>query len=114
MAGTGKTTRLKQMKSILQSDEHITICTTHKACKLINGNTIHRMVGINPIDLSYEYEQTQNLKDAGIKYAFIDEVSMVSERTRCTLCHLKKEFNFICIGFGDFQQLQPINEERIY
>ena len=54
MAGTGKTTKLKQMKSILQSDEHITICPTHKACKLVNGNTRHRMFGINPTDLSYE------------------------------------------------------------
>ena len=38
---------------------------------------------------------------------------MVSERIWCTLCHLEKEFKFICIGFGDFQQLKPINEERI-
>ena len=90
MAGAGKTAKLKQMKSILQSDEHITLCPTHKACKLVNGNTIHRMFGINPIDLSYEYKKAQNLKDAGIKYIFIDEVSMVSERIWCILCHLKK------------------------
>ena len=55
LAGTGKTTKLKQMNNTLPSDEHITICPTHKACKLVNGNTIHRMFGINPIDLSYEY-----------------------------------------------------------
>ena len=60
MAGTGKTTKLKQMKSILPSDEHITICPTHKACKLVNGNTIHRMFGISPIDLSYEYKNTES------------------------------------------------------
>ena len=79
MAGTSKTTKLKHMKSILQSDEHIAIRPTHKACKLVNGSTIHRMFGTNPIDLSYEYKQAQNLKDAGIKYIFIDEVGMVSE-----------------------------------
>ena len=62
MAGTGKTTRLKQMKSILQSDEHITICPTHKDCKLVGGNTIHIMFGINPIDLSYEYKKHKLLK----------------------------------------------------
>ena len=90
MEGTGKTTKLKQMKNTLPSDEHITICPTHKACKLINGNTIHRMFGISPVDLSYEYKIAQNLKDTGIMYTFIDEVSMVSERIWCILCHLKK------------------------
>ena len=52
-------------------------------------------------------------KNAGIKYIFIDEVSMVSERIWCILCHLKKEFNFVFIGFGDFKQLKPVNEEHI-
>ena len=54
MPGTCKTTKLLQLKSILASSEHITICPTHKACKLIDGNTIHRTFGINPIGLSYE------------------------------------------------------------
>ena len=102
MAGTGKTTKLKQMMSTLPSDEHITICPTHKACKLVNGNTIHRMFGINPIGLSYGYKKAQNLNDAGIKYISIDEVSMISERIWCILCHLKKQFDFVFFGFGDF------------
>ena len=62
MAGTGKTTKLKQMRSTLPSDEHITICPIHKACKLVNGSTVHRMFGINPIDLSYEYKKPRTLK----------------------------------------------------
>ena len=37
MAGTCKTTKLKQIKGILQSNEHTTICPIHKACKLVNG-----------------------------------------------------------------------------
>ena len=49
-----------------------------------------------------------------VLHIFIDEVSMVSERIWCILCHLEKEFNFIFIGFGDFMQLKPVNEERIY
>ena len=57
--------------------------------------------------------KTQNLKGAGIKYISIDEVSMVSERIWCILCHLKNQFNYIFICFGDFQQLKPINEEHI-
>ena len=65
------------------------------------------MFGINPIDLSYEYKKAQDLKHASIKHIFTDEVSMV------ILCHLKKEFNFIFIGLGDFMQLKPVNEEHI-
>ena len=71
------------------------------------------MFGINPIDFSYEYNKAQILKEAGIKYIFIDEVSMVSERIWCILCHLKEEFNFVFIGVGDFMQLKPVNEEPI-
>ena len=112
MSGTGKTTKLLQLKNGLHPDEHITICPTHKTCNLVDGCTIHRMFGINPIDLSYAYKQTQDLKNAGIKYIFIDEVSMVSEIIWCILCHLKKQFNFIFIGFGDFMQLKPVNEEH--
>ena len=113
MAGTGKTTKLKQMKNILPSDEHITICPTHTACKLVDGNTIHRSFGINPIGLSYEYKKAQDLKNAGIKNIFIYEVSMVSERIWCILCHLKKDLIFIFLGLGDFMQLKPIGGEHI-
>ena len=90
MSGTGKTTKRSQLKNELHPDEHITICPTRKACNLVDGCTIHRMFGINPIDLNYEKKKAQDLKHAGIKYMFIDEVSMVSERTWCILCHLKK------------------------
>ena len=113
MAGTGKTTKLRALKEALQDNEHITVCPTHKACKLVNGNTIHRIFGINPIDLSYEYKKAQALNDAGIKYIFLDEISMISERIWNILCHLKKEFGFVFIGFGDFKQLRPVGEEHI-
>ena len=113
MSGTSKTTKLLQLKNELHPDEHITICPTHKACNLVDGYTIHRIFGINPFDFSYEYTRAQDLKNAGIKYASIYEASMVSERIWCILCHLKKEFNFVFIGLGDFKQLKPVNEEHI-
>ena len=113
MSGTGKTTKLLQLKNDLHPDEHITVCPTHKACNLVDGCTIHRMFGISPIDLTYEYKKAQDLKNAGIKHIFIDEVSMVSERIWCILRHLKQEFYFIFIGFGGFMQLKPVNEEHV-
>ena len=57
--------------------------------------------------------KTQDLKNSSIKYTFIGEVSMVSERAWCILCHLKKQFNLILIGLGGFMQLKPQNEEHI-
>ena len=61
MAGTGKTTKLNTIKNTLAKNEafrkFITACPTHKACKLVNGVTIHRMFGISPTDYSYEYKK---------------------------------------------------------
>ena len=65
MSGTGKTTKLLQLRNELQPHEHITICPTHKACNLVDGCTVHRTFGINPIDLSYEYKKAQDLKIMG-------------------------------------------------
>ena len=114
MSGTGKTTKLLQLKNELHPGEHITVCPTHKACKLVDGNTIHRMFCISPTGSSYEYKKAQDLKTMRVlSIFFIDDIRMVSERIWCILCHLKKEFNFIFIGFGDFMQLKPVNEERI-
>ena len=73
MSGTGKTANPLQLKNELHPDEHITVCPTHEACNLVDGCTIHRMFGISPIDLSYEYSKAQELKTAGIKYTFTDE-----------------------------------------
>ena len=83
-------TKLLQSKNEVHPDEHITICLTHKACNLVDGCTTHRMFGTSPIGLSYEYKKAKDLKHAGTKDIFIDEVSMVSERIWCILCHLKK------------------------
>ena len=94
VSGTGKTSKLLQLKNELHPDEHITICPTHKACNLVDGCTIHRMFGISTIGSSDEYEKAQDLKNAGIKYICIDEVSMVSERIWCILCQFEERVHF--------------------
>ena len=61
MAGTGKSEILQEAQVILSKNEairqFITACPTHKACKVVNGITIHRLFGVNPIDYSYEYKK---------------------------------------------------------
>ena len=91
----------------------MTACPTHKACKIVNGETIHRLFDINPIDYSYGYKKVKELQSEGIKYILLDEISMISERMWCVLAQIKILFNFVFIGFGDFKQLKPVNEEHI-
>lgn len=117
MAGTGKSEILQEAQVLLSKNEavrqFITACPTHKACKIVNGVTIHRLFGVNPMDHSYEYKKVVELKSVGIKYIFIDEVSMVSEQMWNVIAHIKQQFEFVFVGFGDFKQLKPVGEEHI-
>ena len=117
MAGTGKSNILQEAQRILTTNEAFrlfkTACPTHKACKIVNGETLHRLFNANPIDYSFEYTQVLSLKYSGIKYIFIDEISMVQEHMWNIIAHVKKSFGFTCCGFGDFKQLKPVNEEHI-
>jgi hypothetical protein len=117
MAGSGKSEILKEAQRILEKNtavrSFLTACPTHKACKIVNGTTIHRLFNINPIDFSYEYGKAHEIKQAGVKYIFLDEVSMISEQLWNVLAHIKTNFGFVFCGFGDFQQLKPVNEEHI-
>ena len=116
MAGTGKSEILQEAQLLLSKNEavrqFITACPTHKACKIVNGITIHRLFGVNPIDYSYEYKKVKELKRNGIQYIFIDEVSMVSEQMWNVIAHIKRQFGFVFVGFGDFKQLKPAGEEH--
>ena len=66
MAGSGKSEILQEAQVILSKNEafrqFITACPTHKACKVVNGITIHRMFGVNPVDYSYEYKKVSEFK----------------------------------------------------
>ena len=66
MAGTGKSEILQEAQLILSKNDavrqFITACPTHKACKVVNGITIHRLFGVNPVDYSYEYKKVVELK----------------------------------------------------
>ena len=61
MAGTGKSDILQEAQLILSKNEafrqFITACPTHKACKVVNGITIHRLFGVNPMAYPYGYQE---------------------------------------------------------
>ena len=108
MAGTGKSNILQEAQRILTNNEAFrlfkTACPTHKACKIVNGDTLHRLFNVNPIDYSFEYTRVLSLKDSGAKYIFIDEISMVQEQMWNIIAHVKELFGIAFCGFGDFKQ----------
>jgi hypothetical protein len=112
-AGTGKTVILNKIKKKINELEYRTTCPTHKACKLIKGITLHRLFGINPIDNSYEYGKAWNLYKSGVRYILIDEISMINSEIWNVIAQIQEQFEFIIIGFGDWAQLPPVNEEHI-
>ena len=84
MAGTGKSKILSEMlRTVLKNEASksiVTACPTHKACKIVNGGTLHRLFNVNPIDYPYEYKKVTALRNEGLQYVFIDEVSTISEQ----------------------------------
>ena len=61
MAGTGKSNILQEMQRTLSNNEvskpFVTACPTHKACKIVNGATLHILFNVSPIDYPYEYKK---------------------------------------------------------
>ena len=66
MAGAGKSKILLEMQNTLLKNEvsksFVTACPTHKACKIVNGVTLHILFNVNPIGYSYENEKATFLK----------------------------------------------------
>ena len=120
MAGTGKSTILNGFKDeLIEKKNEIvrllysTCSPTHKASKIINGKTIHKLFGIDPIEYTYDYKTVKALRDNGITHILVDEVSMISSRMWCVLLHIQTQYGFRFIGFGDFKQLKPPEEEHV-
>jgi hypothetical protein len=123
-AGTGKSTILNLFKKMLvrqsavdSDDTLIPTCVvsafTHKACKIVNGYTIHKLFGIHPFTLEWSYKIAKSIRDSGVTHVLIDEISMIPLGLWGVLAHIKYEFGFIFIGFGDWKQLKPVNENSI-
>ena len=55
MAGTGKSTTLKQIKEYLK-EGFITGAFTHKAAKIVKGKTLHKLLGIDTKTNNIDYK----------------------------------------------------------
>lgn len=86
---------------------------THKACENRGGKTLHRLCGIHTVYYTCDYKAVKGLNHSGISHMLIDEASMISSHVWGTLAHIQRQYEFILIGFGDFNQLNQVKEERI-
>jgi hypothetical protein len=112
-AGTGKTYLTNQLKSQLDPSTYRTCTPTHKSALLIGGETIFSLFNINPHDFTYLKSKVDKMKEEGVKYIFIDEVSMIQSKLWAVLRDIKNIYKFKFILVGDFNQLDPV-EEKTY
>jgi hypothetical protein len=105
-AGTGKTHQLRLDLSKLT--DYVVTATTNKAATIINGQTIHKFLGI-------DQDASSNIKSAikvarKYKYIIIDEISMLPAKIYEILYEIKLRFRtkvkFIFVG--DYDQLPPV------
>ena len=111
--GTGKTYMCKELQQeILNSGENgnsFKVCTpTHKSALIADATTIFNLFNINPIDYTYIKTTVEKLKDDGVKWIFIDEVSMITSKVWSVIRDIKSIYGFKFVLFGDFYQLPSV------
>ena len=87
---------------MLEAFKFQSVAPTNKACRIIDGKTIHRFIA------------TFNLakfKQSKVEYLFIDEVSMMCEMFYRFFITIKRSLpNLKYIIAGDFEQLLPVRD----
>ena len=109
-AGCGKSTLLKKLMSKLDESSYITLAPTNKACRVVNGQTIHKFLAG-----AFNNKKSLMRKLDGVSYMIVDEISMVKElfyKVFLAIKRLKKDIKFILCG--DFKQLKPVNDRYDY
>jgi 5-methylcytosine-specific restriction protein A len=103
-AGCGKTTLIKMIQKEMNDKDILykALAPTNKACRLIDGETMHRF----SVMATSSY-----IRETKIKYIFIDEVSMMPEmfyKFFIVLKRMRPDIKFIIAG--DFAQLLPVKD----
>ena len=117
MAGTGKSYKTKQLQQeLLKSSNNgncFRVCTpTHKSALIVDGITVYNLFNINPHDFSYLKSSVEKLKNEGLEWVFIDEISMISSKVWSVLRDIKRIYKFKFVLVGDFAQLDPVEEKK--
>lgn len=123
MGGTGKTQVLKAVMNFLtrkgESHRFIVVAPTGSAAALLGGSTYHYMFGISETSKGFSNVKMAQVKSRllGVRYIFLDEVSMLSCRDMYTIsARLARVMDEVELPFGgmnmifagDFAQLPPV------
>ena len=72
MARTGKSTTLNKIKGVLATDSASSVlrtcAQTHKASKMVDGNTLHLLFGIDMKTHKIDYKKIKSYVNEGVKY----------------------------------------------
>ncbi len=113
LAGSGKTyVSRKLIQKYTEEGKNVkSMAYTNIACKnLENSVTLHNGLGF---DINFEKSAINFYDDVDV--ILIDEISMVPSNFYSELAIIKREYpKIIFIGVGDFTQLPPIQEERLF
>jgi hypothetical protein len=109
--GTGKTYMCKKLQqeilNSIESGNSFKVCTpTHKSALIANATTIYNLFNINPVDYTYIKTTVDKLKEDGVKWIFIDEVSMITSKIWSVIRDIKNIYGFKFVLFGDYNQYQ--------
>jgi hypothetical protein len=91
VAGTGKSTALNKTKEALSDNTYLTMVYTHKASIIVNGNTFHKIFGIDVKTRKPDFRMIKSYVNRGITHFLIDEVSMIPLWIWNILSHLKRQ-----------------------
>ncbi len=109
-AGTGKSYKTNELKSELLENDFVSCTPTHKSALIIKGKTIYDVFNINPHDHTYLKSKVEKLKANGLKWVFIDEISMINSKCWAVIRDIKRIYKFNFVLVGDFNQLEPVED----
>ena len=88
--GHGKSYTMNEIKKHLQPHQYRVAAPTHKAALNVDGETIYSLFNINVHNHTYLKSSADKLKPEGVKYIFIDEISMINSTVWAILRDIKK------------------------
>ena len=86
---------------------------THNASLIIGAVTVYNLFNIDQHTHTYIKLTVEKLKDSGVEWIFIDEISMANSKIWAVLSDIKKKYNFKIVLLGDFGQLPPVENINI-
>ena len=91
IAGSGKSTLCNKLQEELGEGKYAVCAPTHKAALLIGAVTVYNLFNIDTHTHTYLKSAVEKLKNSGVEWIFIDEISMINSKIWGVLSDIKKK-----------------------